>query len=111
MITSLLLTLAMTAGADHARPITIVEDAPTIVIPLAHYDLANAEDYQRLTHRIWKAAGTVCDVTYVGIRDPETVACRDSAVADADAQLGRLLAHRSSVAALTSVIAVTRPGR
>jgi len=112
MITPILMTLAMAASTAHPAPITIVEDAPTIVIPLARYDLGNADDFHRLSNRIWKAASTVCDVTYVGIRDPRTVACRDSAVADADAQLGRILAHRSSAAAaLTSAIAVTRPAR
>ena len=111
MITPVLLTLAMAASTAQPRPITIVEDAPSIVIPLAGYNLTNADDFRRLSHRIWKAAGTVCSVTYVGIRDPKTIACRDSAIADADAQLGRFLAHRSTAAALTSAFAVTRPTR
>lgn len=111
MITSILLTLAMATSAGQPRPITIVDDAPSIVIPLASYDLSQADDIRRLSQRIWKVAGSVCDITYVGIRDPRTVACRNSAIADADAQLGHFIAHRSSAAALTSAIAVTRPAR
>ena len=109
MFAPMLLTLAIAAGADQAKPITIVENAPSIVIPIAGYDLARASDVRHLETRIWFAATSVCDVNYGVVRDPETVACRNRAVADADAQLGRFLAHPST-AALTSAIAVTRPG-
>lgn len=108
MLTALLLSLALTASAQD-EPITIVDPTPSIVIPLAAYDLGKPRDVDRLNHRIVTSAKLVCERGYRGIGYRETVACVQSAVADGKAQLGRLLAQNPTSAALTGSIAIATP--
>ena len=107
MFTIILLSLA----AAGAEPITIIEDSPRIVIPLARYDLRRADDLRHLKQRIVTASKTLCEQGDRGISYLETVACVKTSVADGNAQLGRVLAQNPSAAPLAAAIAVTAPAK
>jgi len=108
MLASLLLSLAITASSPH-EPITIVESAPTVVIRLARYDLANPHDVDNLRHRIATSAKMICEDGYRGLQHQGAIACAKTAIADANAQLNRVLAQNPSSAGLTAAIAITAP--
>ena len=106
MISILLLGLAAAAS----EPIVVVdEDQPTIVIPLAKYDLARDEDVRRLKHRISSAAMTVCDRSYRGVSYLETVECVKTARSAANSELDALLSKRSAGIAMTAIAVAPRP--
>jgi UrcA family protein len=107
MFTALFLSLAITSAAD--KPITIIDDMPRVVIPLAPYDLGNPRDVDRLNHRIVTAAKMVCEQGYRGVSYLETVACVKTAVADGKGQLGQLLAQTPASTALSGAIAIAAP--
>ena len=106
MFGSLLLSLAITASSTH-EPITIVESAPTVVIRLARYDLANSRDVDNLRHRIVSSAKMICEDGYRGLQHQAAIACAKTAIADANAQLNRVLAQNASSAGLGAAIAIT----
>ena len=106
MFTPVLLSFAIAASPASVDPITINQDAPTIVIPLARYNLGQPSDVRRLKWRIVTAAKLVCDNGQRGVRHREAVACVKSATADANAQLSRMIAENSPASALTSAIGV-----
>src|SRR5689334_11356617 len=106
MLTPVLLSFAIVAAPASVDPITINQDAPTIVIPLAHYNLGQPSDVRRLKWRIVTAAKLVCDNGQRGVRYLEAVACVKSATADANGQLSRMMAANPSASTLTSAIGV-----
>jgi UrcA family protein len=109
MFTPILMLLASAATPPQAEPITVFDDAPSIVIPLARYDLARSDDVRHLKLRIIGAARLICESGYRGLAYRETIACVKSAVSGGNAQLGRLLAHNPSSAPLATAIAVSAP--
>jgi UrcA family protein len=109
MFTPLLLALAIATTSPMGGDIVVIDDQPTITIPLDRLDLARAEDVSRARHMIRHAAMRVCDRGYRGISYLETVACVKGAIADGNAQLSRIQALDSSKTSVTAAIAVTAP--
>lgn len=111
MFTPILLSFAIAASAPGQQPITIVSDAPRVVIPLADYDLGRARDVLRLKLRIRAAASEVCEGAegYRGIEYLVAIQCVKSAVADGNSQLDKVLAQSPSATGLTTAIAITSP--
>ena len=105
MFTAIFLSLAMSA-AGVEPDVIVTDEAPTVVIPLASYDLSRPSDVERLKLRIHAAARSVCDRSYRGVMYLETVACVKGAIADAEAQLGQVR-QRQSIASLGAAIAIT----
>jgi UrcA family protein len=104
MFTAIFLSLATNVVSVEPEVI-VAEDAPTVVIPLASYDLARSSDVERLKLRIHAAARSVCDRSYRGVMYLERVACVKSAIASAETQLGQVR-QRQSIASLGTAIAV-----
>ena len=109
MFTAILLVLASASGAPAEGPITIVNEQPTIQIPLAGYDLSRPDEVRRVERAIGHAADKVCASSYRDAIYLEIVACVKSAAVDARAQLGAILARRSTSASMTAAIAVSAP--
>ena len=106
MFMPVLLPIAMSAIGFQPEPITVVENAPTVVIPLARYDLSSPRDRDRLKLRIHSAARSVCDIDYRGEMYLEMVACVRTAIADANAQLGTFKPGQST-ASIAGAISVS----
>jgi UrcA family protein len=109
MLSFILFSVAAAGNPPSTKPITIIDDSPRIIIPLAAYDLGRAEDVVHVKHRIVTAAKMVCERGIRGIAYLETVACVKSAVADGNAQLGRILAQNPSATGVAAAIAVSAP--
>jgi UrcA family protein len=106
MLMPILLPIAMSAIGSPPQPITVIDSAPSVAIPLAGYDLTKARDVQRLNLRIHSAARSVCDIGYRGEMYLEMAACVRTAIDDANAQLGRIRMVQSS-ASTAAAIAIT----
>ena len=109
MFTPMLLSLAVVVGPPE--PTIVVDERPTIQIMLADYDLTRPGDVKKLRREIRWAADRVC------IHGPglamylESRPCLNSAVADANAQLGAVLARRGSASLTGATIVVSAPSK
>jgi UrcA family protein len=109
MLVPLLLGLAMGATSPADYEIVVVDDQPRITIPLDPADLGKAEGLHQVERKIHVAAIRVCDRGYRGVSYLETVACVKAAIAEGNAQLGRIQARGPGNTPVTAAIAVTAP--
>jgi UrcA family protein len=108
MLSAMLLFWAIGTAAPVVENITIVNGQPAVSVPLAGYDLSNAEDIHRLKRHIGTAARKVCSHAYSDATYLERVACVKGAAEDANIQV-RSIRTRGSQAPLSAAIAVSTP--
>lgn len=111
MITPLLIALAIAGSPSEQDEILITNDQPSIIIPLARYDLGRPGDVRRVENKIAHATRSVCDSGRSGIANVEKAECVVGAIANANAQLGVLTAQNPGPATAAAAIAVTVPVR
>jgi len=109
MFASLFLVLAIVASSTPAGATVGFDEGPDIVIPVGNYDFGRPDMRRRIENKIHHAAISVCDRGYHGLSYSETIACVKSAIADGEAQLGKLLAHSSRTAPVTSAVVISLP--
>ena len=108
MLSQLLTAAMIVAASPQQGEIVVINDAPSIIIPLRSYDLAREGDLRRVRSRIAHAAKLVCDTGSSGLAFVEAVQCSRWARTGAEAQLRTLLANRPT-AALPAAITVSAP--
>jgi UrcA family protein len=107
MFTPLLLAAAIGAASPSDYQVIVVDDQPTISIPLQRLNLGREEDMRRAKRRVAYGATLVCERAYRGVSYLETVECVKAAMADGDAQLNRIGARESGSASVAAAVAIT----
>ena len=64
MFSPILLSLAMAGTSAPVEQIIIIDDRPSIRIPLRDYDLGRSDDLRKLRFEIGRASRKVCDHGY-----------------------------------------------
>jgi len=110
MFSPILLSLAMAGTSAPVEQIIIIDDRPSIRIPLRDYDLGRSEDLRKLRFEIGRASRKVCDHGYRDTIYLVTLECVDGAMSGANGQLNTLLASRRGSGTLSAAaLVVTAP--
>ena len=109
MFSPILLSLAMAGTSAPVEQIIIIDDRPSIRIPLRDYDLGRSDDLRKLRFEIGRASRKVCDHGYRDTIYLVTLECVEGAMSGANGQLDRIIASRGGAASLSAALVVSAP--
>lgn len=107
MLIPMLASFAMISSTPE--PLVVIDERPTFRILLAKYDLSRPEDVRKLKRKIGWAADRVCVRGYGPSFYLESVECVKSTVADANAQLAKLLGKPNTADMVGAMVVVSAP--